>query len=45
MDLARAGDGSALTAEEVASRADVLRGLDRAARRAIEAACSIPVGS
>jgi hypothetical protein len=45
VDLARAGDGSALTAEEVASRADVLRGLDRAARRAIEAACSIPVSS
>jgi hypothetical protein len=44
VDIARAGDGSALTAEEAASRADVLRGLDRAARRAIEAACSAPVG-
>jgi len=44
VELARGGDGTAVTAEEMASRAGVLRDLDRAARRAVEAACSAPVG-
>ncbi len=40
VELARTGDGAALTAAEMAARAEALRGLDAAARRAVEAACS-----
>lgn len=40
VELARCSDGAAVTAEEMRSRADVLRDLDAAARRGIEAACS-----
>ncbi len=44
VDLARSGDGGAITAGEAAARAAVLRDLDDAARRAVEAACSPPPG-
>jgi hypothetical protein len=40
VELARAGDGAALTAAEMTARTEVLRDLDTAARRAVEAACS-----
>ena len=40
VDLARSSDGGAVSAGEMAARADVLRSLDTAARRAIESACS-----
>lgn len=43
VDAARHSDGTAITAEEMRSRAGVLRGLDAAARRGVEAACSSPV--
>lgn len=43
VDLARAGDGAALSAAEMTARTEVLRNLDTAARRAVEAACSPPV--
>ena len=43
VELARAGDGAAVSAGEMAARARVLTELDTAARRAIEAACSPPV--
>jgi hypothetical protein len=41
-DLARSADGAAVTATEMATRDRVLRDLDSAARRAVEAACSAP---
>ncbi len=44
VELARAGDGAAVTALEMAARTQALRDLDSAARRAVEAACSPPVG-
>lgn len=40
VDLARNGDGAAVTSAEMTARTEVLRDLDRAARRAVEAACS-----
>lgn len=40
VELARSGDGAALTAAEMTARAEVLRDLDAAARRAVESACS-----
>ena len=40
VEAARAGDGAAVTAGESRDRAAVLRELDGAARRAVEAACS-----
>jgi hypothetical protein len=40
VELARAGDGAAVTAVEMTARTQVLRDLDTAARRAVEAACS-----
>lgn len=43
VEVARAGEGAAVTAYEMQGRAQVLRDLDRAARRAVEAACSAPV--
>lgn len=42
VDLARSGDGAAVSAGEMAARSQVLRDLDGAARRAVEAACSGP---
>jgi hypothetical protein len=42
VELARAGDGASVSVNEMAARAQVLRELDRAARRALEAACSAP---
>ncbi|MGZ4613988.1 MAG: hypothetical protein ACXV4A_00355 [Actinomycetes bacterium] len=42
VDLARRSDGAALSAAESAARAGVLRELDAAARRGLEAACSTP---
>lgn len=42
VDLARSGDGGAVSAAEAAARSAVLRDLDTAARRALEAACSPP---
>ncbi len=42
VELARTGEGAALTAAEMTSRSGVLRDLDTAARRAVEAACSPP---
>ena len=44
VDAARASDGAAVTAAEARARADVLRELDAAARRGIEAACRGAVG-
>jgi hypothetical protein len=44
VELARSGDGGAISAGEAAARAAVLRDLDDAARRAVEAACSPPPG-
>lgn len=40
VELARASPGAAVTATEIAARAEVLRDLDAAARRGVEAACS-----
>jgi len=40
VELARAGDGAAVTAVEMTARTQALRDLDTAARRAVEAACS-----
>lgn len=40
VDLARSGDGAALTSAEIVARSRVLGDLDGVARRAIEAACS-----
>lgn len=42
VELARAGDGGAVAASAMTTRSEVLRELDAAARRAIEAACSPP---
>lgn len=42
VDLARATEGAAVTAAEMLARTLVLRDLDAAARRAVEAACSPP---
>jgi hypothetical protein len=42
--LALADDGGAVTAAEADRRRDALRPLDRAARRALVAACSHPFG-
>jgi hypothetical protein len=42
VELARAGDGAAVSVSEMAARSAVLRDLDAAARRALEAACSPP---
>jgi hypothetical protein len=42
VELARTGDGAAVTAAEMTARTEVLRDLDTAARRAVEAACSPP---
>lgn len=44
VDLALADDGGAVTASEADRRREVLRPLDRAARRAVVAACSHPLG-
>jgi len=44
VELARAGDGGSVSAGEMAARSQVLRDLDAAARRAVEAACSPVVG-
>lgn len=43
VDLARGGDGAAVGSAEMTARLRVLRELDVAARRAVEAACSPPV--
>ncbi len=43
VDAARAGDGAAVSAGETARRAAILREIDVAARRAVEAACSAPL--
>jgi hypothetical protein len=43
VEVARADDGAAVTAAEMASRRDALRDIETAARRALEAACSEPV--
>jgi hypothetical protein len=43
VDLARGSDGAAVSASEAAARAQVLRELDAAARRALESACSATV--
>ena len=43
VDLARQSDGAAVTAVEADTRHQVLRDLDTAARRGLEAACSAPV--
>ncbi|MDQ1601819.1 MAG: hypothetical protein QOD68_3293 [Actinomycetota bacterium] len=43
VELARAGEGAAVSADQMAARSQVLRDLDVAARRAVEAACSPPV--
>jgi hypothetical protein len=40
VELARANEGGAVTAAEMLARTEVLRDLDAAARRAVEAACS-----
>ena len=42
VDLARSSDGGAISAGEATARAAVLRDLDDAARRAVEAVCSPP---
>jgi hypothetical protein len=42
VDLARQSDGAAVTAVEADTRRQVLRDLDTAARRGLEAACSAP---
>lgn len=42
VELARAHPGAAVTAAEMRARTEVLRDLDAAARRAVEAACSPP---
>jgi hypothetical protein len=42
VELARAGDGASVSVNEMAARSRVLRELDTAARRALEAACSAP---
>lgn len=42
VELAQAGDGAAVSAGEMAARSRVLRELDTAVRRALEAACSPP---
>jgi hypothetical protein len=42
VELARAGDGASVSVAEMAARSEVLRELDTAARRALEAACSAP---
>jgi hypothetical protein len=42
VDLARQSDGAAVTAAEADTRRQVLRDLDVAARRGLEAACSAP---
>lgn len=42
VELARAGDGGAVAASAMTARSEVLRELDTAARRAVEAACSPP---
>ena len=41
VDLARSSNGNAVSADEIAARSAILRDLDAAARRAIEAACSV----
>jgi hypothetical protein len=43
VDLARQSDGAAVTAVEADTRRQVLRDLDTAARRGLEAACSAAV--
>lgn len=42
VEVARSGDGAAVSAGEMAARSEVLRDLHAAARRALEAACSPP---
>jgi hypothetical protein len=42
VDVARADDGAAVSAAEMASRREALRDIETAARRAVEAACSAP---
>jgi hypothetical protein len=44
VDLALADDGGAITAAQAEERRAALRPLDRAARRALVAACSAPFG-
>jgi hypothetical protein len=43
VEVARADDGAAVSATEMASRRDTLRDIETAARRALEAACSEPI--
>ena len=40
VEVARADDGAAVSASEMAARREVLREIETAARRAVEAACS-----
>ena len=42
VEVARADDGAAVSAVEMASRREALRDIETAARRAVEAACSAP---
>ena len=42
VEVARADDGAAVSAVEMASRREALRDIETAARRALEAACSAP---
>jgi len=43
VEVARADDGAAVSAAEMASRQEALRDIETAARRAVEAACSAPL--
>jgi hypothetical protein len=40
VEVARAGEGAAVSASSMRARREALRDLDEAARRAVEAACS-----
>lgn len=42
VEVARADDGAAVSASEMAARREALRDIETAARRAVEAACSAP---
>jgi hypothetical protein len=42
VEVARADDGAAVSAAEMAARREILRDIETAARRAVEAACSEP---
>ena len=43
VEVARQSDGAAVTSVEADARRQVLRDLDTAARRGLEAACSAPL--